>query len=232
MVLSLGRAVHVIADPDSSAMSKGVNSELKGGEINRSGYNKGKGLQGASVYRDFTIQPYGAFFLYQMLFFHAVNVAYNHRDSAWDLPQEFSKVQYLFLLKEFIQKKQRLEVKLFSPAKEYVYTLRIHSIYCIYTVLYILLIWCFLLWSTVKATNTHRTWGKCSPDPILQYSYIQLCRNSSLPPFVIGSLLKYFHFYCSLSHLIYLFIYYFVNLEDLTASGEYMELTELEVIIF
>lgn len=100
------------------------------------------------------------------------------------------------------------------------------------TVLYILLIWCFLLYSTVKATNAHRTWGKCSPDPILQYHYIQLCRNSSLPHFAAGSLLKYFHFYCSLSHLIYLFIYYFINLEDPTASSEYIGLIEFEVIIF
>lgn len=32
--------------------------------------------------------------------------------------------------------------------------------------------------------------------------------------------------------MIYLFMYYFVNLEDLTASGEYIRLADHEVIIF
>lgn len=49
------RAVHLIASPDSSAMSKDVNSDLDGEEINRSDYNKEKGPQVACVYRDFTI---------------------------------------------------------------------------------------------------------------------------------------------------------------------------------
>lgn len=132
------RAVCVIASPDSSAMSKGVNSNLYGEEINGSDYNKEKELQGASVYKDFTIQPYGAFCLYQMHFFPMQQMLPITTEIQPEIcHKSFLNCSIFFSWKNSSRKSKDLKPNYFPLPKN---TCTQSS-----TVLYILLIWCFLL---------------------------------------------------------------------------------------